>query len=67
MHLDAITQQNAAMVEELSAATNSVRDQVKAVSQTLRLFRLQPTDETVAEADAVELRRAIKATQDCDS
>jgi len=56
-HMDAITQQNAAMVEQLAAAAQSLDDQVQAVQGSMGLFRLKSGDTTVAEIDAVELRR----------
>ena len=55
--LDSITQQNAAMVEELSAAAASLNQQVEQVHSTIRVFRLTPNDVTLAEEDAVELRK----------
>jgi aerotaxis receptor len=60
-HMDAITQQNAAMVEQLAAAAKSLLYQVEAVSDSMRLFRLQPGERTVAEIDAVALRRQARA------
>lgn len=59
--LDSITQQNAAMVEELSAASSSLNAQVSRVGQTIRVFKLSAGDKTLAEEDAVELRKAAKA------
>jgi aerotaxis receptor len=58
--LDTITQQNAAMVEELSAAASSLNEQVVQVSQTIRVFKLAASEKTLAEEDAVELRRRGK-------
>lgn len=56
-HLDGITQQNAAMVEELAASAKSLNDQVGMVHNTIRVFRLTPQDTTLAEGDAVALRK----------
>ncbi|WP_366913193.1 methyl-accepting chemotaxis protein [Rhodoferax sp.] len=56
-HLDSLTQQNAAMVEELAAAAKSMDDQVVMVHNSIRVFRLTDRDVTLAEADAVELRK----------
>jgi methyl-accepting chemotaxis protein len=56
-HMDGITQQNAAMVEELAASSSGLSAQVVSVSNSMRLFRLQQGDVTVAERDAVALRR----------
>jgi aerotaxis receptor len=60
-HMDSITQQNAAMVEELAAAAKSLESQVEAVDNSMRMFRLVAGDRTVAEADAVRLRHESKA------
>ena len=43
-HLDTVTQQNAAMVEELSATADSLRSQSVVVTNSMRLFRLQAGD-----------------------
>lgn len=59
--LDSITQQNAAMVEELSASSSSLNVQVSRVSQTMRVFKLSAGDKTLAEEDAVGLRKAAKS------
>jgi len=56
-HMDSITQQNAAMVEELAAAAKSLESQVESVDQSMRLFRLASGDRTMSEVDAVQLRR----------
>ena len=68
-HMDGITQQNAAMVEELAAASSSLNEQVDSVHKSIRVFRLFPGDSTVAEDDAVALRKAIKQndTRNADS
>jgi aerotaxis receptor len=59
-HMDGITQQNAAMVEELAAAAQALNGQVQTVSHTLRLFRLRSGDLCIAEMDAVALRKEQK-------
>ena len=56
-HMDGITQQNAAMVEELAAAAQALNGQVQSVNDTLRLFRLRAGDQSIAEMDAVALRK----------
>jgi aerotaxis receptor len=56
-HMDTITQQNAAMVEELAASAQAMQLQVDTVSSSMRLFRLHTGDKTVAELDAVQMRR----------
>jgi aerotaxis receptor len=58
--MDSITQQNAAMVEELAAAAVQLNQQVEEVDNSMRLFRLTKGDQTVAEADAVQLRRGAR-------
>jgi aerotaxis receptor len=60
-HMDGLTQQNAAMVEELAASAAGLSSQVESVSSFMRLFRLRQGDVTVAERDAVDLRREAKA------
>ena len=59
-HMDTITQQNAAMVEELSASAHSLERQVASVRNSMRMFRLSPGEATVAELNAVELRQAAR-------
>ena len=58
--IDGITQQNAAMVEELAAAAKSMTTQVGHAQQTIRIFRLKPEDKSLAEDSAVDLRVAAK-------
>jgi aerotaxis receptor len=58
VQMDAITQQNAAMVEELAATAKSLHFQVEGVSNTMKLFRLKPGEATLSQVDAVDLRRA---------
>ena len=55
--LDTITQKNAAMVDELAAAAQSLDGQVAEVTSTMSMFRLRAGELTVAERDAVALRR----------
>ena len=59
--MDGITQQNAAMVEELAAASTSLNVQVDTVHNSIRVFRLFPDDKTLAEDDAVAMRKEQKA------
>jgi aerotaxis receptor len=61
VELDGITQQNAAMVEELAAAAQSLNHQVQQVHDSIRVFRLTDQDVTLAEVDAVALRKESKA------
>jgi aerotaxis receptor len=63
--LEGITQQNAAMVEQLAAASQSLGAQLKIVSDGMRVFRLRPGDTTIAETDAAALRREHKPAVAC--
>jgi aerotaxis receptor len=58
--IDGITQQNAAMVEELAATASSLSQQVQGVRSSMRLFRLKAGDATVEQSDAVSLRKSHK-------
>ena len=40
-NLDTLTQQNAAMVEELAAAASSLSGQAEVVAEAVRIFRTQ--------------------------
>ncbi len=62
--MDGITQQNAAMVEQLAAASQSLTTQVDTVHSSIRVFRLKPGDQTLAELDAVALRKEVKSGAD---
>lgn len=59
--LDSITQQNAALVEQLAASAQSLHGQVANVNNSLRMFRLQAGEPTIAEQDAVALRQQARA------
>jgi aerotaxis receptor len=61
VQMDSITQQNAAMVEELAATAKSLHFQVEGVSNTMKLFRLQAGEHTLSQVDAVDLRREGKS------
>lgn len=56
-HLDTITQQNAAMVEELAAAARGVREPIDAFELQLGLLQLAPGQPVLAERDAGALRK----------
>jgi aerotaxis receptor len=58
--MDGITQQNAALVEELAASSSAVLTQMRRASDAMRVFRIAPGDRTLAEADAVALRKAAR-------
>jgi methyl-accepting chemotaxis protein len=53
--MDQVTQENAALVEEAAAASDSLREQAQALSQLVATFRL---DERDAHGSAVAARRA---------
>ncbi len=59
--LDTITQQNAAMAEELSSVSDVQDGLVANVHNTIRVFKLTDKDKTLCEEDAVALRRAAAA------
>jgi len=59
--MDALTQQNASMVEELATAAQSLLGQVDGVNNSMRLFRLSAGDITLSQLDAVGQRRQLKA------
>lgn len=63
-HMDSLTQQNAAMVEELAASSTVLSSQVASVTDSMRLFRLQPGETTVAERDAAALRRESRQARE---
>jgi aerotaxis receptor len=56
-HMDSITQHNAALVEQLAVAAQSLQHQAQGVSDSMRLFRLVRGERSLAQLDAVELRR----------
>ncbi|KQP35327.1 PAS domain-containing methyl-accepting chemotaxis protein [Pseudorhodoferax sp. Leaf274] len=58
--MDGITQQNAALVEQLAAAAQSLQGRTQGVSDSMRLFRLVRGEQSLAEVDAVALRRAAR-------
>ncbi|MGA1289236.1 MAG: chemotaxis protein, partial [Rubrivivax sp.] len=58
--MDTITQQNAALVEEIAASAMQLRGQAGTVAETVQVFRLGQGD--VAMQDAVALRRAARAS-----
>ena len=63
-HMDTMTQQNAAMVEQLAATAQALRGQVEGVSNSMRLFRLAQGELTLSQMDAVSLRRDNQAQGD---
>ncbi len=63
-HMDTMTQQNAAMVEELAATAQALQGQVESVSNSMRLFRLAQGELTLSQMDAVSLRRDNQTSGD---
>ena len=59
-HLDTITQQNAALVEQNAASAMALQVQAQTVAETVQVFRLDTAPQSAA-PDAVALRRAMKA------
>jgi aerotaxis receptor len=60
-HLDSVTQQNAAMVEQMAASSQQLNGQIDAVLNSLSLFRLDSAGATAVQRDAVQLRKQAKA------
>ena len=58
--MDGITQQNAAMVEELASSASSLQDQAAAVAESVKVFRLGGQEAKFSQTDAVALRKANK-------
>ncbi len=50
MQMDEVTQQNAALVEEMAAAANSLADQASALVRTVAVFKLGAAGERAASA-----------------
>lgn len=61
--LDSITQQNAAMVQDLASSAKTLRGQVDHACHTMRLLRLSRAEQSLAQADAVSLRKRSRSTQ----
>lgn len=55
MHLDSITQQNAALVEEMTASAYALNGIAQAVSETVQVFRIDREHRPAAAA--LSLRR----------
>jgi len=58
--MDSITQQNAAMVEQLAATATTLHHRVQAVRNTMQLFKLKSNEVAPASHDAVALRKEYK-------
>ncbi|MFX8910931.1 hypothetical protein ABTN03_19960, partial [Acinetobacter baumannii] len=58
--LDGITQQNAAAVEQIAAASMSLASRAQTVADSVQIFRIEASDGK-RQPDAVALRREMKA------
>lgn len=58
--LDNLTQQNVALVEEVTAAAQDLRNQAAGLSSTVQILRLRRGEPSLAQIDAVALRRQFK-------
>jgi aerotaxis receptor len=59
--LDAITQQNAALVEQMAASAVSLEGQAQTLAETVKVFRIEGGGSSAT--DAVALRKAMKQQQ----
>jgi aerotaxis receptor len=59
-HMDSLTQQNAALVEQLAAAASSVRSQAESVAEAVRIFKLDAHRDAGPAQDAADLRKRMK-------
>ena len=57
-HLDTQTPPHAAMVGQLAASAQALQAPVQGTTDSMRLFRLERSESTVAERDAVGLLKA---------
>jgi aerotaxis receptor len=60
VHMDSLTQQNSALVEQIAAAAHSLQLQSEGVNNSMRLFRLQKGEVTLSQLDTVDMRRNAK-------
>ncbi|MBS7349818.1 MAG: PAS domain-containing protein [Comamonas sp.] len=61
--LDAITQDNLALVQQVDATAKSLCEQVGSVRSTMRLLRLHSSDVSLSQQDAVALRRMCNQSE----
>jgi methyl-accepting chemotaxis protein len=61
-HMDQVTQQNAALVEEAAAAARSMQDQAVALTRVVSLFRYAQQDHGVVRAKGGMNRTAVAPT-----
>lgn len=60
-HMDEVTQQNAALVEQAASAAGSLRDQTLKVVQALTVFKLDRKHQAAAHSGLAEKRPALRA------
>ena len=60
--MDTMTQQNAALVEEIAASATTLRDKAGEVADSVNVFRLRGHQPEHSTPDAVSLRKAMKAS-----
>ena len=58
--LDTITQQNAALVEQVTASTQSLQGQAQALVDSVQVFRVMGRPDSTPPVDAVQLRRQAR-------
>jgi methyl-accepting chemotaxis protein len=61
MQLDELTQQNAALVEEASAASQSMADQARGLNQAMQKYRVDGSQQVVATQAAPTVTAAAPA------
>ncbi|OIQ73273.1 aerotaxis receptor [mine drainage metagenome] len=59
-NMESMTQQNAAMVEELAASAAVLDSQISLITDAIRIFRLSTDESTTFQLDAVALRKESK-------
>ena len=62
-HLDQMTQQNAALVEENAASAMPLNGQAQSMTETVQVFRIDASAPNQAR-DAVQLRKEMKASSE---
>ena len=59
--MDTITQQNAALVEQIAASSHALENTARTLTESVQVFKLD-RGQTAKRPDAVELRRSVKAS-----
>ena len=60
--MDSLTQQNAALVEEIAASASALNGRAAEVAESVSVFRLQGDGASQSQGQAVALRKAAKST-----